>query len=87
MIQFLAPIASWFTAHAVRLAVVGAISMALGVGIYMKGQQNSAIKCATANSEIIVEEIRRNDEIDEMVDKMRLSDVDRALDEFMRPND
>lgn len=87
MPAFLLPIVSWLTGNAVRLSVIGALSMALGVGIYMKGQTSSAIKCAAANSEAIITEVRRHNEIREQIDKMPVSDVDRALDEFLRPSD
>lgn len=83
----LASIIEWFSAHALRLAIIGAFSMALGVVIYIKGQQSSAIQCAAANSKALVEEIGKHNENHEKIAKMSLSDVDNALDEFLRPSD
>lgn len=77
-------IIGWFTAHAARLAIIGALSMLLGVGVYMKGQQSSAVKCASAQADIIVKEVGKHNEIHEKVEKMSCADVDAALDSMLR---
>lgn len=83
----IAAIISWFTTNAIRLSVIGALSMLLGIGIYMRGQDSSALKCASANSEALVKERKSNEQIHRKVMRMSGADVDLALDKFLRPDD
>lgn len=87
MLPLFASAVEWFSSHAIRLAVIGALSMALGVGIYMRGQESAAIKCASSNAEVIVKEVEKHNENHEAIQKMPISELDSALDEFVRPDD
>ena len=84
---FIGLIISWLTTHAVRLAVVGAFSMLLGVGIYMQGQNTAAAKCAAVSSDAFRKEVLSRNENREKIRKMPSSAIDRALDEFLRSAD
>lgn len=83
----MAAIISWFTANAARLAIIGAFSMLLGIGIYMRGQENSALKCASSSSLALIQERKKDGKTHEKVMRMSGGDVDIALDEFVRPDD
>lgn len=83
----LANIIAWLTMNAARLAIIGALSMLLGIGIYMKGAENTAAKCAANSAEALANDTNTRSEIHEHVMRMRGDDVDRALNDFLRPAD
>lgn len=85
---FITAAIEWLTTHAVRLAIIGALSMTLGVGIYMRGQQSSAIKCASSNAEVLVKELEKDKKSHEEVSKIPSSELDSVLNKCcLRPHD
>lgn len=83
----IADIIAWLTTHAGRLAIIGALSMLLGVAIYSSGASNSAAKCASNSAENLANDIGNKDKNHEKVMRMPRDAVDSGLDKFLRSPD